>query len=127
MAMVEFRCDRSSDTAMLMEVNGRFWGTCSLALRAGLDLPYYVWQLAHGEKPEIRSTYLAGLRWRWYSGYLLRIDELLWNPRLDGQVRPPLWDEIGSSVRDLPPHAAAVWGHAAKDCGAPITSRIGEP
>jgi len=25
------------------------------------------------------------------------------------------------------PHAAAVWGHAAKDCGAPITSRIGEP
>jgi len=25
------------------------------------------------------------------------------------------------------PHAAAVWGHAAKDLGAPVTSRIGEP
>lgn len=30
-------------------------------------------------------------------------------------------DSTGSS------HAASVWGHAVKDCGAPITSRIGEP
>jgi len=25
------------------------------------------------------------------------------------------------------PHVVAVWGHAGKDCDAPITSRIGEP
>ncbi len=43
--------------------------------------------------------------------------------RTPDQARPILLAAAGGES----PHAAAVWGHAAKDCGAPITSRIGEP
>jgi len=39
------------------------------------------------------------------------------------QARPILLAVAGGES----PHAAAVWGHAAKDCGVTITSRIGEP
>ena len=45
------------------------------------------------------------------------------NGRTPDQARPILPAAAGGES----PHAAAVWGHAAKDCGAPITSRIGEP
>ena len=40
-----------------------------------------------------------------------------------GQARQILLAAAGGK----PPHAAAVWKHAAKDCGVTITSRIGEP
>ena len=45
------------------------------------------------------------------------------NGRTPDQARPILLAAAGGES----PHAAAVWGHAAKDCGAPITSRIGDP
>jgi hypothetical protein len=45
------------------------------------------------------------------------------NGRTPDQARPLLLAAAGGES----PHAAVVWKHAAKDCGAPITSRIGEP
>jgi hypothetical protein len=45
------------------------------------------------------------------------------NRRSIGQARTVLLVAPGREPSD----AAAVWGHAAKDCGASITSRIGEP
>ena len=45
------------------------------------------------------------------------------NGRTPDQARPILL----ATASGESPHAAAVWGHAAKDCGAAITSRIGEP
>jgi len=42
--------------------------------------------------------------------------------RTPEQARPLLLATAGGES----PHAAAVWGHAAQDCGAPFTSRIGE-
>ena len=44
------------------------------------------------------------------------------NRRTPDQARPILLAAAGGES----PHAAAVWGHAAQDRGAPITSRIGE-
>src|SRR4029453_10687251 len=35
-AMVEFRVDRQTGDAVLMEINGRFWGSLPLSSRAGL-------------------------------------------------------------------------------------------
>jgi predicted ATP-grasp superfamily ATP-dependent carboligase len=72
-AMVEFRVNHSTGEAVLMEVNGRFWGSISLPVAAGLDFPYYQWQLAHGEQPSIPAEYAVGTRWRWTVGYFYRL------------------------------------------------------
>ena len=51
--MVEFKVNPNDGSAVLMEVNGRYWGTISLPIFAGMDFPWYHWQVAHGERPEI--------------------------------------------------------------------------
>lgn len=71
-AMVEFRYDRKTGRTALMEVNGRFWGTTSLPVLAGLDFPRYTWELAHGIHPAIPEKYRVGMRWRWTAGYVDR-------------------------------------------------------
>ena len=43
-AMVEYRYDAAADRAVLMEVNGRFWGSLPLALHAGIDFPYLLYR-----------------------------------------------------------------------------------
>jgi predicted ATP-grasp superfamily ATP-dependent carboligase len=47
-AMVEFKVDRRTGQAYLMEINGRFWGSILLALASGLDLPYLYWKMLNG-------------------------------------------------------------------------------
>lgn len=74
-AMVEFRRDPATGRSVLMEVNGRFWGSLALPVHAGIDFPYWAWQLAHGQAPSVRADYAPGLRMRWGSGDLQRIEE----------------------------------------------------
>lgn len=76
-AMVEFRHDRRTGLATMIEVNGRYWGSLSLAIQAGIDFPAYQWKLAHGEIPRVPSCYAAGMTWRWSAGCLKR-----WHGRL---------------------------------------------
>lgn len=76
-AMVEFRVDQRTGASALMEVNGRFWGSLSLPLMAGVDFPLYYWQLVHGEKPSVSERYHVGLRWRWSPGCLDRIQSVM--------------------------------------------------
>jgi len=71
-AMVEFRHDPATGAAALMEVNGRYWGTLSLAIQAGVDFPAYEWQIVHGETPAVPARYAVGLNWRWSAGSLKR-------------------------------------------------------
>jgi len=71
-AMVEFRHDAKSGNAVLMEVNGRYFGTIALPIMAGVDFPAFEWQIRHGETPEVPSSYPAGLRWRWSAGMFKR-------------------------------------------------------
>jgi protein-tyrosine-phosphatase/predicted ATP-grasp superfamily ATP-dependent carboligase len=71
-AMVEFRKDPATGRIGLMEVNGRFWGSISLALHSGVDFPWYLWQLAHGEKPA-PAIPRAGTRFRWLAGDIKRM------------------------------------------------------
>lgn len=46
-AMIELKVDTSTGAAELMEINGRFWGSLPLTLRAGLDLPAWLFDLYH--------------------------------------------------------------------------------
>jgi predicted ATP-grasp superfamily ATP-dependent carboligase len=68
-AMVEFKIDRRTGTPMLMEINGRFWGSLQLAMDAGLNFPYMLYQKAHGIQV-VRSfdSYRVGTKSRWLLG-----------------------------------------------------------
>jgi protein-tyrosine-phosphatase/predicted ATP-grasp superfamily ATP-dependent carboligase len=102
-AMVEFRHDIRSGRAVLMEVNGRYWGSLGLSHLAGLEFPYYEWQLLHGERPMV-PPYRPGIRARWTAGTLLRAQEVLRDTR-DGR-----WSTMLETVKDLlPPTRDVMW------------------
>jgi protein-tyrosine-phosphatase/predicted ATP-grasp superfamily ATP-dependent carboligase len=109
-AMVEFKFDRRSDRAMLMEVNGRYWGSISLAVQAGVDFPFYEWQIRHGQRPRTANTYKSGMRWRWLAGDLSRLCGVVREPsRNEG---PPFskWSELAKFVVDFRPGIrSALW------------------
>jgi predicted ATP-grasp superfamily ATP-dependent carboligase len=67
-AMMEYKQDRRTGKAFLMEVNGRFWGSLQLAIDAGVDFPYLTYQLATGRPPDLPGAYKVGLRSRWLLG-----------------------------------------------------------
>ncbi len=43
-AMFEFKVDPMSRSAVLMEVNGRFWGSLALSIQAGVDFPRLLYE-----------------------------------------------------------------------------------
>ncbi|MGC2490400.1 MAG: hypothetical protein WA412_17120, partial [Candidatus Sulfotelmatobacter sp.] len=106
-AMVEFKVNPNNGSAVLMEVNGRYWGTISLPVSAGVDFPWYHWQVAHGEQPEIPVAYSAGLKWRFTVGYFERLYGLLAVARQSAAARGELYESLlqlpedfGVEVRD---------------------------
>jgi protein-tyrosine-phosphatase len=88
-AMVEFRYRPSDGAFWLMEVNGRFWGSLFVAAHAGLDFPYYQWQLLHGERPHVPASYKIGTRARWLAGDLNRLHRLIQGADGNGIVPRP--------------------------------------
>lgn len=97
-AMVEFKVDAIMGIATLMEVNGRYWGSISLPLQAGLDFPLYHWALVHGEVPEIPATYRIGTKWRWSAGWISRWHDLL----LDAVRGPVERRRVLEELKDMP-------------------------
>lgn len=71
-AMVEFKVS-SDGTPYLMEVNARFWGSVQLAIDAGVDFPWLLYQLAIGKTPDRTADYRAGIRNRWLLGDLAHL------------------------------------------------------
>ena len=67
-AMLEYKQDRTG-TPFLMEVNARFWGSLQLAIDAGVDFPFLVYQLARGQRPAA-GPYRVGVKSRWLLGDL---------------------------------------------------------
>jgi len=68
-AMVEFKVS-DDGRAYLMEVNPRFWGSLQLAIDAGTDFPWLLYQLASGDQPDPETDYRTGIRLRWLLGDL---------------------------------------------------------
>jgi protein-tyrosine-phosphatase/predicted ATP-grasp superfamily ATP-dependent carboligase len=111
-AMVEFRYDRALQRAVLMEVNGRYWGTISFAVQCGVDFPLYEWQLAHGEKPNVPAGYPVGVKWRWTAGYLQRLHSLFVETQANGWAGSRL-KELAQSPLELTTSArSAMWWRA---------------
>ena len=67
-AMIECKRDASSGRHVVMEVNGRFWGSLQLAIDAGVDFPALLLRCAAGETVPECHDYRAGVRSRWFWG-----------------------------------------------------------
>lgn len=72
--MVEFKIDARSGQVLLMEINGRFWGSLPLAIHAGVDFPYLTYKLAQNDMADfvsrpyrfVRSRHFLGdCKWLW--------------------------------------------------------------
>ncbi|MGB2713828.1 MAG: ATP-grasp domain-containing protein [Vicinamibacterales bacterium] len=68
-AMVEFKEDSRTGELVLMEVNGRFWGSLQLAIDAGVNFPLLACELAR-RQPVQTSPYKVGVKSRWLLGDL---------------------------------------------------------
>ena len=66
-AMVEFKVTPEG-IPYLMEVNARFWGSLQLAIDAGVDFPWLLYQLVTGETVDRVNNYKIGLKNRWLLG-----------------------------------------------------------
>lgn len=69
-AMMEYKLDQTTKKHLLMEVNGRFWGSLQLAIDAGIDFPYLLYQLATDGSVEAPKAYRVGIKNRWFLGDL---------------------------------------------------------
>jgi len=64
MGLVELEYKRNVRTGsyQLLDINCRMWGWHTLGRKAGVDFPYHLWQIIHGEPlPELRAR--SGVRW----------------------------------------------------------------
>ncbi len=68
-AMVEFKVNKDG-TAYLMEINTRFWGSLQLAIDAGVDFPWLLYQIALQHSVDPVTNYKIGVRLRWLLGDL---------------------------------------------------------
>jgi predicted ATP-grasp superfamily ATP-dependent carboligase/protein-tyrosine-phosphatase len=66
-AMVEFKYDAAADAYYLMEINGRFWGSLQLAVKAGVDFPSL---LLRDDAAGVAGRYREDIRLRWFLGDL---------------------------------------------------------
>lgn len=87
-AMVEFKVT-ADGKPYLMEVNGRFWGSLQLAIDAGVDFPWLLYQLATGRALDPSNGYATGVRSRWLLGDLARLYKVLAGDELPPGLQTP--------------------------------------
>jgi predicted ATP-grasp superfamily ATP-dependent carboligase len=87
-AMAEFKVTPDG-RPYLMEVNGRFWGSLQLAIDAGVDFPWLLYQLATGRAVDQVEGYTTGVRSRWLLGDLVRLCKVLAGNELPPGTRFP--------------------------------------
>jgi predicted ATP-grasp superfamily ATP-dependent carboligase len=81
-AMVEFKVDQVTKTPILMEINGRFWGSLQLAIDAGMNFPWLLLQMATGQAIGLPdNSYRCGIKSRWLLGDLDHLLMRLWKPK----------------------------------------------
>jgi predicted ATP-grasp superfamily ATP-dependent carboligase len=67
-AMIECKREAVTGRQVVMEINGRFWGSLQLAIDAGVDFPALLVRCAAGETCLERRAYRVGIRSRWFWG-----------------------------------------------------------
>jgi protein-tyrosine-phosphatase/predicted ATP-grasp superfamily ATP-dependent carboligase len=102
-AMVEFLFDAVTGTATLMEVNGRYWGSLPLAVHAGVDFPYWHWQVIHGQTPDVSFPHRISLRARWLCGDFQRLHGVFFPSSRTATLPQDRWKELLRFISDFRP------------------------
>ena len=88
-AMVEYRYDPARERAVLMEINGRFWGSYPLAVASGAGFGLFAYSVnALGKAPDLPPP-RTDLRCRMVATELKRLARILLSP---GKIRDPRFE-----------------------------------
>jgi predicted ATP-grasp superfamily ATP-dependent carboligase len=109
LAMVEFKVNPRDGASVLMEVNGRYWGSISLPILAGFNFPLFHWKVLHDEPPEVPPVYRTGLQWRWSAGYLRRFHDLMLGALRAGSSRDVLLHDLHYLRADFADSRDPLW------------------
>lgn len=93
-AMVEYKVDETSSRPVLMEINGRFWGSLQLAIDSGVDFPTLLVHCALGKDIPRLDAYRQGVKTRWILGDLDHLIAVFRQRKSDG-------DDPGSRTKAL--------------------------
>lgn len=96
--MVEWKRDAKTQTPMLMEINGRFWGSLPLAIASGVDFPWLVYQRVTTGKIDEVPAFMRGIRSRQLLGDVRHLLGYLFlnGPSVNGQTR---WNAVKEFCR----------------------------
>jgi len=79
-AMLEYKHDERTGDCVLIEINGRFWGSLQLAVDCGVDFPFLAYRLARGLRIEADLPGKTGMKSRWLLGDLDHVLLRLFRP-----------------------------------------------
>jgi len=89
-AMIECKRDERTGRHVVIEVNGRLWGSLQLAIDAGVDFPVLLVKCLLGEDvPAQKLPYRVGVRSRWFWGDLDHLYLRLRYSPAELQLAPP--------------------------------------
>jgi len=95
-AMIECKREHETGRQVVMEINGRFWGSLQLAIDAGVDFPSLLVRCAAGESVPGHRDYRVGVRSRWFWG---DVDQLYLRLKAHGSRLRALRDFLRVSPR----------------------------
>lgn len=136
-AMLEFKQDPATRAAVLMEVNGRLWGSLALAVHAGVDFPRLLYDMLVLGKVQRTFTYRVPCHARHSTA---DFDWLLTNMRSEKgrkALRQTPWvPEVGNfllrresydlEAADDPIPAAVAWLELARDKAGKLCRQVAE-
>lgn len=110
-AMVEYKVDAATGEPVLMEINGRFWGSLQLAIDAGVDFPVRLLEAAQGHA-SAPGPWEVGARLRWWWG---DVDHLIARLRHSAAHlgmppgSPSRWEALRNFCRRAPGERTETW------------------
>lgn len=102
-AMVEYRWDPVTDHAVLMEINGRYWGSYPLAVHCRADFALLSYYLESGLGLPTLPALQTAIRCRMMSTEIKRLVRIFLHPELivDRTFKVRKWDEAVRFVSDF--------------------------
>ena len=125
-AQVEFKMDHRDGRPKLIEVNGRYWGTLGLSIRAGVNFPLLAARMAGGDDICPELGYRVGLRYRWPFPYAIKYARQTDRPwrSVWEFVRPGRGICSDIQLSDPLPHLMAVWHMRTHQDGRSVASSL---
>ena len=102
-AMVEYRWNPETDQSMLMEINGRYWGSYPLAVHCHASFALLSYYLGSGlGLPRLQSLH-TNIRCRMISTEIKRLARIFFHPELivDQSFKINRWAEVVRFVADF--------------------------